>query len=269
MLAGAATITPLYTKEGAVQSLKTESFAFCIQEICNLEDGGAQRGRWVEWLIRPTVCNRLVEAGRFVTTLNDCGYARSLDSLVFKRAAEWLERNDDVYRCSINVSAESVSYFGFTHNIARALASSNVDPARFCFEITEFQPISNLDAATLFAKTMRDLGATIALDDFGRGIMHMDLCAPYNYVDFIKIDRACTDPAVSSPAHRKLFEGLVGFGRSVDAEIIAEGIETERHLKLAQDYGIKYSQGYLHGKPQLVTESGIYKESPYERHTAT
>lgn len=269
MLAGAATVTPFYTKEGALQALKNESFGFCTQEIRNIETAKSGRGRWVEWLIRPRVANRLVEAGRFVTTVNDGGYARMLDTQVFKRAAAWLERNDDVYRCSINVSAESVSYFGFTHSIARALASCRVDPTRFCFEITEFQPISNLDAATLFAKTMRELGATIALDDFGRGIMHMDLCAPSNYVDYIKIDRACTDPAISSPAHRKLFEGLVGFGRSVGAEIIAEGIETTCHLELAREYGVKFCQGFLHGMPAQAQEGPESKESLYERYTAT
>lgn len=260
-------VVPQYlcTKEAVVQALRDETFGYSVQDIRDLRDE-KREGRWVEWLIRPEVEGVAVEAGRFVTSVNEAGLARMLDGKVISAALNWMKKANDVYRCSINVSAESVSYFGFTHAVSKEIERSGVDPRRLCFEITEFQPISNLEAATLFAKTMRELGSSMALDDFGRGVMHMDLCAPFNYVDYIKIDRACTGPATKSHAHRKLLHGLVHFGRSVGAEIVAEGVETARHLTMVEDLGIEYYQGYFHGKPVRVQGIESSEECLYEQY---
>ena len=47
----------------------------------------------------------------------------------------------------------------------------------------------------------------------------------------------------------RLLSRLVEVSKTLGAEIVAEGIESRDDLALLKDYGVKYGQGWLWGKP--------------------
>jgi EAL domain-containing protein (putative c-di-GMP-specific phosphodiesterase class I) len=85
--------------------------------------------------------------------------------------------------------------------------------------------------------------------------MHLGLFAPLHLVDFVKIDRNWIVHALDSSAHRTTVEGLIDFGRRLDVQIIAEGVETQAHLDLVRELGVEFYQGFIDGEPQLVSEA--------------
>jgi EAL domain-containing protein (putative c-di-GMP-specific phosphodiesterase class I) len=56
-------------------------------------------------------------------------------------------------------------------------------------------------------------------------------------------------PIFRSEPQRRLVQSIVDIGRSLDIEIVAEGVETMEHARLLRDIGCNILQGYAFAKP--------------------
>ena len=56
-------------------------------------------------------------------------------------------------------------------------------------------------------------------------------------------------PVVNSRAQRRLVQSIVDIGKSLEIEIVAEGVETMRHARLLRDLGCDILQGYTFAMP--------------------
>jgi EAL domain-containing protein (putative c-di-GMP-specific phosphodiesterase class I) len=223
-----------------------DGLGFAIQDITS---ASAQSiGDWVEWLVRPTT----MTATDYVEAVLSTGCAIEFDQAVMRAAMHWLQFQSPTTRLSVNVFPQSISNSSFTRFVDELLLVSDIHPSQFCFEITVHHAIDNLIAATGFAKHVRDMGASVALDDLGGGNMHVGLLAPLQLVDFVKIDRSWVIPALESDKHKETLDALVKFARRMGVRLVLEGIETADHLQLVVEYGADYYQGYIDGEPRIV-----------------
>jgi EAL domain-containing protein (putative c-di-GMP-specific phosphodiesterase class I) len=107
----------------------------------------------------------------------------------------------------------------------------------------------------LVAQKWRKAGYRFAIDDFGAGFISLPFIATL-IPDYIKLDRSTILQAVSSKAFRKFTKDLVRALKNYAREgIVAEGIETEKELKVVKEMGIYIVQGFLFGKPQELKKS--------------
>jgi diguanylate cyclase (GGDEF)-like protein/PAS domain S-box-containing protein len=98
---------------------------------------------------------------------------------------------------------------------------------------------------------LRQLGVRIEIDDFGTG--HASITGLLRVrPDVVKIDRELLMPATESEEHRKLFEHIVGIGKTLDIVVTCEGVETEEHKRLAQRAGCDVLQGYHFARPMRL-----------------
>jgi diguanylate cyclase (GGDEF)-like protein/PAS domain S-box-containing protein len=122
-------------------------------------------------------------------------------------------------------------------------------------EISEAEASQSRDSESYLAllQKWRAEGFQIAIDDFGTGSFSfpfVEKLAP----DYIKIDRSTLLQAVSSPKVRYFLNDLVFALRNYTTQgIIAEGIETEEELTVAQEMGVDFGQGYLLGRPEALS----------------
>lgn len=251
----------LSSSETVSESIEMGEFHYAAQHIRSL-DSAQGSPRWFEWLVRPRFLERRVDAGEFIEAAHQLGLMTELDKRIVIDALSWLRLQPINTRLSINVSAASISNVAFTSYVVNAIRRFRIVPEQVCFEITEHQAITDLGTATRFSKTVRNMGAQIALDDVGAGTMHLGLFAPLHLVDFIKIDRNWIIPALDSPAHRRTAEGLIDFGKRMGVGIIAEGVETHAHLELVRKLNVDFYQGFIDGQPCIVV--GGYKEKEEE-----
>jgi EAL domain-containing protein (putative c-di-GMP-specific phosphodiesterase class I) len=100
-------------------------------------------------------------------------------------------------------------------------------------------------------RRLRELGATIAIDDIGKGYAEM-LQILQLQPQIIKIDKVLVDDVADFPAHRAMLRFLGLFADEVDAWLLAEGVETMPQLRVLQALGIPLAQGYLVGAPASV-----------------
>jgi EAL domain-containing protein (putative c-di-GMP-specific phosphodiesterase class I) len=149
---------------------------------------------------------------------------------------------------AVNVSAAQVIDPHFGEIVISSLAHSGLKPSRLTLEITEtvFLKSSRENLETL--KSLHQIGVQLAMDDFGTGYSSLSylLDFPFNK---IKIDRSF----VAALSHNKkscvIAKAVVNLARSLQLDVVAEGVETEDQLQQLKKLGCSQAQGYLFGRP--------------------
>lgn len=136
-------------------------------------------------------------------------------------------------------------------NMQAELANLGLDQRNFVIEITERGSIDNYDAFERQIRTYVEQGFKIALDDLGgghSGLVTLVTCPPH----FIKLDMTLSRDIHRHAHKQRLAKSLIAFSASVDALLIAEGVETWDELETLARMGVRYAQGFLFARPARV-----------------
>ena len=120
------------------------------------------------------------------------------------------------------------------------------------FEFTENERMNDVPHVQRIVEAYRKLGFWTALDDFGAGFAGLGLLARLQ-PDLIKIDMELLRDIHQSRAKQAIVAGVVGIARTLDIEVLAEGIENDEELTVLRAAGISLFQGYHFAKPALMT----------------
>ena len=164
---------------------------------------------------------------------------------VARQLSDW---KTDESMCSIkvavNVSARHFSSDHCVHDIAEPLTRHFADPSLLIVEVTESALLLDIADAAAKLGSLRALGATVALDDFGSGYTSLAYLRQLP-IDIIKIDRSFV-----TDVHAKAFIKLIiDIGHLIGARITAEGIETEAQVEMLAGLGCDSFQGFYFGRP--------------------
>jgi diguanylate cyclase (GGDEF)-like protein/PAS domain S-box-containing protein len=119
-------------------------------------------------------------------------------------------------------------------------------------EISELEALHDIEGNLKVAKNWKLKGYHFAIDDFGAGFISLPFVASL-VPEYIKVDRSTMVKAVSSEKFRKFLKHLLQSLKVYSREgIIAEGIETEKELKVVKQLRIDFVQGFLFGKSQKM-----------------
>ncbi len=128
------------------------------------------------------------------------------------------------------------------------LLADTDEAVTFCIEISEQQFIGDPACLREHVAAFKAKGIEVSIDDVGFGRSCLETLIMLE-PDVVKIDRAYVDGASKDPNKRRLLSRLVKVSKALGAEIVAEGIESRDDLELLRDYGVRYGQGWLWGKP--------------------
>ncbi len=181
-----------------------------------------------------------------------------IDRWVVNDMFKWLAENqglitkNSVY--SINVSGQSVIDESFLNYVIAQLDHYQIPAEQIGFEITETAAIANLSKAVRFISTLKGLGCTFSLDDFGSGM------SSYGYlknlhVDYLKIDGAFVKNMVNDKIDYAMVESINRIGHIMGIKTIAEFVEDDAIYAHLGALGVDYAQGYGIHRPELLTNS--------------
>jgi EAL domain-containing protein (putative c-di-GMP-specific phosphodiesterase class I)/GGDEF domain-containing protein len=128
------------------------------------------------------------------------------------------------------------------------LARHGLDKSNFVMEITERESILDYEGFERHIREYVRQGFRIALDDFGAGhsgLVTLVTCSPH----FLKLDMSLSRDIHRHAYKQHLLKSLVAFAGSVDATLIAEGVETWEELETLARFGVRFAQGFLLGRP--------------------
>ena len=172
----------------------------------------------------------------------EVGLRVALELTAVRKALDRLAKLPAEIYLSINASPETAMSAQFARLLRRVATD------RIVVEITEHARIDDYDRFNARLRRVRDLGARIAIDDAGAGfasLRHILLINP----DIIKLDNSLISGIAHNQSAQALAAGLMSFADRIDAEIVAEGVETSDQLTALRTLGVKYGQGFHLGPP--------------------
>ncbi len=124
-------------------------------------------------------------------------------------------------------------------------------------EISETEALYNPEDHLAIARAWRKKGYKFAMDDFGAGFVSLPFISRL-IPDYIKLDRSTVLQAVASRQFMDVLKGMLAALKKCAADgVIAEGVETEKELKIVKRMGIYIVQGYLYGRPQELKKTSL------------
>lgn len=151
----------------------------------------------------------------------------------------------------VNVSQRSIETRGFVKELSGLLRALPVQAEQIVFELTETAAVDGFEAVRDFAHAMHDLGARVALDDFGSGTSSLGHLRELP-VDFLKIDGSLTRGVATDPSARTSMLAISSIAAVRNITTIAEHVETAEEERVLEDLGIHMAQGYHLSRPQLL-----------------
>jgi EAL domain-containing protein (putative c-di-GMP-specific phosphodiesterase class I) len=115
-------------------------------------------------------------------------------------------------------------------------------------EITEGVPLSHFRLCQSVLKEVRGRGVYLVVDDLGAGYSNLKYIADL-HPKVVKLDRDLIMGLVKDTRMFKLVSAIVVLCRDLEAQVVAEGIETPEELDAVQEAGAHFGQGYLLAKP--------------------
>ncbi|MFP4444413.1 MAG: EAL domain-containing protein, partial [Spirochaetia bacterium] len=148
----------------------------------------------------------------------------------------------------INVSGQTLSDDGFVSYIGDLIEKSGISAGSLCFEITETSAIRKFSSALEFINSLKELGCTFALDDFGSGF------SSFSYLkrlplDYLKIDGSFVRNLTEDPHDYAMVEAINKVGHALGMRTIAEFVENREIWEKLGEIGVDFGQGYGLGMP--------------------
>jgi EAL domain-containing protein (putative c-di-GMP-specific phosphodiesterase class I) len=133
-------------------------------------------------------------------------------------------------------------------DVRQIFTGSQISYKQLLFEVTERDPLPDLDEARRVISSLQGLGCKVAIDDYGTGHGGMSYLLKLG-VDCIKIDKMFVDAISTERYSQTIIETLIELAKSMRMEVIAEGVETFEQVEFLRAKGITVAQGFLFAPP--------------------
>jgi EAL domain-containing protein (putative c-di-GMP-specific phosphodiesterase class I)/GGDEF domain-containing protein len=164
-----------------------------------------------------------------------------------RQVALWTRDGLDM-TLAVNISPKNLEEPDFVEYLLFCCTARGVDRARIELEITEGVSAARGGLVLDRLATLKQLGFSIAIDDFGSGYSNMSYLTRLS-ASTLKIDQSLVRGIERDTLDGRLVAGIVQMGRDLGYRIVAEGIETETERALMTSWGCDYGQGWHFGRP--------------------
>ncbi|WP_423359885.1 putative bifunctional diguanylate cyclase/phosphodiesterase [Pseudomonas citronellolis] len=233
------------------QALERGEFSLHYQPILRI-DVDPPRRIAVEVLLRWRSGGQPVSPLQFIPALEESGQIVRVGDWVLREACRqtlaWQRDGQPWLYCSVNLSIRQLQQPGFAERVRQILAETGLAPQSLVLEITE--SLMMQDGAETLA-CLRELaahGVRLALDDFGTGYSSLGYLKRFP-LDLLKVDRSFIGKVPDDPELSAICRAIVGLGRSLGLEVVAEGVEHPEHLEFLRKEGCRFAQGFLFSPP--------------------
>lgn len=233
-------------------ALQNNELQLYYQPIVNLQSGNVigfeALMRWFhpeKGFISPGVFIPIAEKNGLIVEASRWALGESCRAL--KRIEGRIGREENLYM-SVNFSSTDFASENFLDHVYRILSESDVPAKQIKLEITERLLIQQPDNAKEMLELCREAGMGIAIDDFGTGYSSLSYLY-YFPIGVLKIDQSFVRAMKKEDKSRELVRSIIGLGKNMHMNIIAEGVEDLDEARILQSMGCDAAQGYYFAKP--------------------
>ena len=211
-------------------------------KLSNLEIVGAEcLLRWNHPLDGVLFPGSLIEAAESYNMMNELGYWTIENA--FKRMRE-LDDEGLKITLSVNISPTQLYDSHLVPNLRSFSEKYALPLERFELELTEDVALSNSLMVKRQLDELRALGLAICIDDFGKGYSNLSYIRDLA-INTLKIDKTFVLDIDKDAINQAIIQAVKLIGNAKGCDVVAEGIETVKHLHVLRDLGIEHGQGFL------------------------
>lgn len=196
----------------------------------------------------------------FIKIAESAGVINKLTEWVFEQAcvqvAEHFSKIDN-FITSINISVHDVMTPGFISFLIRTLNRHQLKANAFMLELTETAGVEDSVRFTENMLELKDLGFYLAIDDFGTGYASLTYLSKHPFNE-LKIDREFIIFLTQSKTDQTIVAATITMAKSLNIELVAEGVEDAEALSMLTKLGCDKVQGYFLAKPMALEQMLVW-----------
>lgn len=239
--------------EGELRSQRLQSqLVQFYQPVVNAKDfqvcGAEMLVRWNH----PT--RGILPPSDFIDIVEELGFIAGIDTenrkLACMQLAQWRKDGlvDGQFVLAVNASEQLLQRENLHDDIQRDLESFNLTGECLTVEVTESVLVSDFEKTASLLNRIIGLGVKVAIDDFGTGYSSMAYLK-WLPATILKVDRSFVQNVPANETDCKVLKAIIVMAKSLDLEVIVEGVETVDQARLCRKFGADKLQGYLFSKP--------------------
>lgn len=247
----------LLLESNLLKAIEKESFILLYQPIVNLR---SQTLAGFEALIRwPQEDGSHISPEKFIPIAEETSLILPLGRWVIQTALrqlrEWksFSQNHQL-TISINLSGYQLCQDDLLEFIKKALLENNIQGKEISLEITENIIIDDIDHSINLMSQLKALGVRFSIDDFGTGYSSLSYLHRLP-LDTIKIDKFFISSIHNSIEDSAIVKTILSLSRSLNLNVVAEGIETAGQAEVLRKNLCEYGQGYFFGRPLTAEQA--------------
>lgn len=183
----------------------------------------------------------------FIPLAEETGLILEIGDYILETACrqmqEWHSLGFDDLKISVNCSARQFNQKDLSEKIGQILRDTRLDPSYLELELTESIVIGEEGQIIDTLQRLHNLGIDLAIDDFGTGYSSLAYLKKFP-IDTLKIDQAFIRDVLTDPGDAAITTAIIGLARSLNLNVIAEGVETRSHLDFLEQNNCYQVQGY-------------------------
>ncbi len=194
----------------------------------------------------------LISPGFFIPIAEETGLIVSMGEWVLRTACLdamlWHQSYGLNLRISVNLSALQLKQNNLVQVVKNALAESGLAASLLDLEVTESINVRDIPNLIDVLSDLRRIGCTVSIDDFGTGQSSLEYLKKFP-ADYIKVDQTFVRNIGVDPGDEAIIRATIDMAHNLGLKVIAEGVETEDHLKFLRAHRCEQLQGFLFCRP--------------------
>ncbi|HEY9268299.1 MAG TPA: EAL domain-containing protein [Methylotenera sp.] len=214
----------------------------------------------------------ILPPSEFLEDVEELGFLSAIDiesmRLACGQLAEWRSTGlvNQAFVLAVNASEQLIKEENFYGVIKSDLDNVSLLGSNLSIEVTEGVLVSDFDKTSAILNLIKHYGVKVAIDDFGTGYSSMAYLK-WLPASILKVDRSFVQNVPESAADCRVLKAIIVLAKSLDLDVIVEGVETIEQARLCCQYGADMFQGYLFSKPlppaEFATFMQLHKPESY------
>jgi diguanylate cyclase (GGDEF)-like protein len=161
-----------------------------------------------------------------------------------RQAQAWRRQLSSDLTVAVNLSARQFQQPDLAGQVAAALEEAGLQPRLLELEITESNAMHHAESTIRTLRELKSLGVRLSIDDFGTGYSSLSYLKRFP-IDTLKIDQSFIRDISTDPDDAAIATAVIAMARTLELDVVAEGVETEEQLQFLADHGCDRIQGYV------------------------
>lgn len=193
----------------------------------------------------------MVSPAEFIPVAERTGQIIELGEWVMAEVARnclyWETIGLDSFRVCVNISPLQFNQSDLPKWVADFLGRSGLSPERLELELTESAIMNDAETNIAKLRELKGIGVDLAVDDFGTGYSSLSYLKRFP-IDTLKIDQSFVAD-LDSPDGAAIVDAIVALAKTLNLQVVAEGIENQHQLSYLAQKDCDLFQGFYFSRP--------------------